>query len=507
MATARAADLEQAWVLLSGGEPAAARAVYESILRSEPLNHEAVFLLGIAHAELGNLPAALDQFTAITQLDPSHADGWFQRGVVALALARLEEATASLRRFMQERPDDTAGRFQYGYALACLGQYADAAPILARVLDAEPDNELARVVHAQSLVWTGEIAKAKDCFRRLTELAPNCVAGWYGMGLLHLTLGEYAAGWPLFEWGAVLKGDPPPPRGDECPRWDGRSDIRGKTLLLYADAGLGDTIQFSRFAPLVAAAGARVILRVPRSLVRLMRSVTGVDNVVANGAPLPPFDLSCPIMSLPFVLGITLDTLPDQVPYLWPTSPSVAAWHTRLASLRGLRVGLTWAAAPRPGGAIHFQNFSQRKSMALTTLAPLATVPGVSFVMLQIGEAGGQIRQSPLGITVNDFTELITDFEDTAGLIANLDLVISVDTSVAHLSGAMGRPVWLMNLFDTDWRWLLEREDSPWYPSLRVFRQPDPGNWGAVVSAVTAALRNLATVSLQPDSGFNPDPV
>ena len=493
------AALEQAWTLLTTGEPAAARAIYDGILRSDPLNQDAVFLLGIAHAELNDLPTALRWFQEITTLDPLHAEGWFQRGVVSLALARFEEAADSLRHFLRLRPDEMAGLMQYGYLLTYQGQYAAALPYLARVVATEPNNTMAQNLYAIALMSIGQFDAAKAGFRRLTAIDPDGAQGWASLGFLHLLLGEYAAGWPLYEWRAVP--DPPRPAGHTPPRWDGRTDLRGKTLLLHTDAAFGDMIQFCRFAPLAVEAGARVILAMQEPLVRLMRNLPGVAETVVNRSPLPPHDLSYPVMSLAFAFGITLDKLPGPIPYLWPMTRSVEAWKARIAHLPQPRVGLAWAAAPRPG-EISLQAFSQRKSMALAALAPLAGIPDVTFVMLQIGEAAGQARHPPPGMIIHDFTGYIQDFEDTAGMIANLDLVISVDTSVAHLAGAMGRPVWLMNLFDTDWRWMLDRDDSPWYPTMRIFRQPRPGDWDSVAQAVADALAELTANFKRADKGF-----
>jgi hypothetical protein len=261
-------------------------------------------------------------------------------------------------------------------------------------------------------------------------------------------------------------------------------------LLLHAEQGFGDTLQFCRYASLVGAK-ARVILEVQPPLVRLCSSLAGVAQIVAQGEPLPAFDLHCPLMSLPLAIGTTLDTVPCEVPYLAAAPELVAGWRKRLAGLDGLRVGLVWAGSPRL--ELDSSAMDRRRSITLATMAPLGEVSGVSFISLQKGEPAAQSPDAALGLALHDFTASLQDFADTAALIEALDLVISVDTSVAHLAGALGKPIWLLNRFDTCWRWLLNRDDSPWYPQLRQYRQPSPGDWSSVMREVRDALRHRVT--------------
>jgi hypothetical protein len=225
--------------------------------------------------------------------------------------------------------------------------------------------------------------------------------------------------------------------------------------------------------------------------VRLLAQLPGVATIIARGNPLPRFDLQCPLMSLPRALGTTLETIPAAIPYLDPEPLLAARWRERIAALPGLRVGLVWAGSPRtrhPRLAL----VDRRRSLRLAAMAPFAAVPGVSFVSLQKGPPAAQAGDPPPGLTLQDFTRELEDFADTAALIDCLDLVISVDTSVAHLAGAMGKPVWLLNRFDSCWRWLADRDDSPWYPQLRQFRQPTAGDWESAIGRAAEALRRLA---------------
>jgi hypothetical protein len=249
-------------------------------------------------------------------------------------------------------------------------------------------------------------------------------------------------------------------------------------LLIHAEQGFGDSIQFCRYAPLAAKRGFRVILEVQEPLVRLLHDAPGVDLVLCRGADLPAFDLHCPLLSLPLALGTTLTTIPA-VPSWLAVKPEI--WRTRLASLSGpgLRIGLAWA-----GKASNMAD--RRRSMAPARLAPLFAVPGLQFVCLQ------QAGPKPTGLPLIDFMHEMTDFADTAAVIANLDLVISVDTAVAHLAASLGKPVWLLDRFDACWRWLDGRRDSPWYPSLRLYRQQRAGDWEPVLAEVVRDLRQLA---------------
>lgn len=335
----------------------------------------------------------------------------------------------------------------------------------------------------------GRPAEALACYDRALAIRPDDVSAHFGRSRPLLLRGEYAEGWREFEWrrrGGTAEAIKL--RGFAQPQWQGE-DVAGKTLLLHAEQGFGDTLQFCRYASLVGAT-ARVILEVQPPLVRLCSSLAGVAQVVARGEPPPAFDLHCPLMSLPLAVGTTLDTIPSEVPYLAADPELVAGWRERLAGLDGLQVGLVWAGSLRPEPEL--SAIDRRRSITLAMMAPLGEASGVSFISLQKREPGAQSANAELGLALHDFTANLQDFADTAALIEALDLVISVDTSVAHLAGALGKPIWLLNRFDTCWRWLLDRDDSPWYPQLRQFRQPRPGDWNSALHAARDALQRRA---------------
>ncbi len=299
--------------------------------------------------------------------------------------------------------------------------------------------------------------------------------------------------------GAFMSGGKRRPTRSQCATLRSRcgsekSDIAGKTILLSEEQGLGDTIQFCRYAPLVAQRGARVILEVPPQLTRLAAGLAGVSQIVETGRPLPAFDLHCPLMSLPLAFKTELATIPAAIPYLKVDPDQSKAWQDRLGAKTKLRVGLVWSGGIRPNQPV---SVNQRRNIPLAKFAVLNN-PDVAFYSLQKGQPGeaelAELKHNRWsGPDIVDLTGAIGDFSDTAAFIDNLDLVITVDTAAAHLAGALGKPVWILNRFDTDWRWLLERADSPWYPTARLFRQDNPGDWDGVIQRVKAGLDRMAT--------------
>ena len=281
-------------------------------------------------------------------------------------------------------------------------------------------------------------------------------------------------------------------------RWDGE-DIAGRTILLHDEGGFGDTLQFIRYAPLLAENGERIVLRVQRPLVRLLRRSFPHLVIAGDDDPLPAHDLHCPMLSLPHVLGTRLETVPARTPYLTVCAESVQRWRERLTAARGdgaVSVGLVWAGSPRLGMP-QARAMNLRRSIGRAGLAPLAGVAGVQLVSLQYGSAE-LAPDWPPGPTLFDPMAEMADFDDTASLVLALDLVVTVDSAVAHLAGALGRPVWVLSRYDACWRWLAGRRDSPWYPTLRLYRQPRPGNWDAVLAEVVRDLAAFTATAMPP---------
>ncbi|MBN8900549.1 MAG: tetratricopeptide repeat protein, partial [Rhodospirillales bacterium] len=332
----------------------------------------------------------------------------------------------------------------------------------------------------------GQLDEAEAVCRAALDQDPDRIEARVNLALLLLARGDYVEGWRAYESRLLLPGAQT--RRFLQPQWTGATPPDGRTILLHAEQGFGDTLQFCRYAPLLAAAGARVLLEVPPALVRLAKTLTGVAAVVTAGDPLPPFDLHCPLMSLPVAFGTTLDSIPHSLPYLQADPVQEADWRQALAQVPGRRIGLVWAGSARLDHP-HAAALDRRRSVSLAALAPLAAIPACSFISLQLGVAAAQ--PSPPGMQLHDPTTHLHDFADTAAVIAALDAVVSVDSAVAHLAGAMGKPVFLLNRFDTCWRWLHGRDDSPWYPTLRQFRQPARHDWATPITQLAQALADF----------------
>ncbi|HEY1921762.1 MAG TPA: glycosyltransferase, partial [Tepidisphaeraceae bacterium] len=330
------------------------------------------------------------------------------------------------------------------------------------------------------------VARHQDAliaFKRALALRPDYASAHWNLSWTLLMLGELKAGWLEFEWRTQCAGGTPP-RPFHQPQWRGE-DLAGRTILLTAEQGFGDMIQMIRYAPLIAKRGGKIIVESPPELTRLFQSVDGVGQLVKQGESLPAFDLHCPLMSLPLAFGTTLETIPADVPYLTAPPDRVAAWQQLIGpSDSHLRVGLVWAGRPT-------QQFDRWRSSRFEYFAKLASAKSVRFFSLQKGSAATEARSAPAEMDITDWTTDLNDFSETAALIANLDLVIGIESAVTHLAGAMGKPVWAVLAHVADWRYMLNRSDSPWYPTMRLFRQPGPGEWEMVLDEVAGALKQM----------------
>jgi tetratricopeptide (TPR) repeat protein len=443
-------------VLKEGRAEEAVRCEREA-LRLDPENVEALNNLGIAMHALYALPEAENHFRGVLRLSPEHANATLNLGVIRQSLGYLEEAEMLYRRANALGADKARVCNNLALALAELDRLEEAETICRDALSANPEYPEAEV----------------------------------NLGMILLMRGKMREAWPHYEarWRV-----PPLSRQAKLPgaaRWTGDEPIGGRTILLLAEQGFGDTLQFCRYAPMVAKLGAKVVLAVPSPLSRLMRSLAGVDLVVSQDDVLPDFDFWCPLMSLPMAFRTGEETIPWHVPYLEADADAIAAWEKIIAAsgaTSGLRVGLVWAGERRPGQA-HATAIDRRRSINLSVMAPLGEVTGCVFVSLQVGPPAKQTEAAPFPLIEVD----LTDFANTAALIEVLDLIISVDTSVAHLAGALGKPVWLLNRYDSCWRWPRDRNDTAWYPTMRLFRQTSPGDWAGVIRRVVEALPGFRT--------------
>jgi tetratricopeptide (TPR) repeat protein len=409
-------------------------------------------------------------------------------GNAQLAAGQVDDAIVSFREALRLRPDDSECYYNLGNALRQQDRYDEAIRAYRRAISLQPGLLAAYNNLALAHQALRQFDQAIGALKQAIKLLPEYSMAHYNLGLLHLLRGEFENGWPEFHWRWKTREFAPLYPPVRVPMWDGTA-LHGKTILLHAEQGFGDTIQFARYIPLVAKRGGKIILQCHAELLELMRGIDGVQEIHEHGKPIPPIDTHCALMDLPMVMKTTLDTIPGSVPYLRTATTLAEYWRTRLRALgRGMKVGLVWAGRPS-----HREDRS--RSMTLQHLAPLAAAARVTFISLQKGDAAAQTMSPPQGMQLVDWAEDLSDFADTAALIASLDLVIAVDTAVAHLAGALGRPVWLLLPYTPDWRWLLEREDTPWYPTMKLFRQKNPGDWDEPIDQITDALRFLAVTS------------
>ena len=466
-----------------------ALASYDRALELKPDYAEALNNRGNALRD--RFETALAGSDETLSVDPNQAEALHNRGNALLGLRRLEEALASYDRALAIKPDYAEALHNRAHVLYQLWRPEEALASSDKALALSPAHAEASSNRGVVLQALGRLEEALASYAAAIALRPDFADAHFNEALCRLSVGDFATGWEKYEWRLRLQPAANVKRDFAKPLWLGKEDLTGKTVLLHAEQGLGDTLQFCRYAPAVAAKGATVILEVPAPLKSLLRTLPGVEQVVSEYDPSRPFDFHCPLMSLPLAFGTRLETIPAPVPYLWANPFRAAAWRERLAKFGGIKVGLVWAGSARLGnrGALLID---RRRSMRLQQVWPFGAIDGVTLVSLQKGEPASQTRPPPPGLALHDWTDELADFAETAALVAALDLVITVDTSVAHLAGALGRPVWVLNRHDRCWRWLLDREDTPWYPTMRLFTQPSPGDWASVVRRVSGELRDIA---------------
>lgn len=405
-------------------------------------------------------------------LKPTFAEAWNNLGLLMAAGGRLIEAVAAYRQALAGGPEKPEILNNLGNAFQALDRLKEAEETLRRALELAPHDGRLHLNLGGILQDRGTLEAAGQSYAQAVSLNPEDVDARLRLAMLTLLAGDLEAGLEAYEWRWRDPGFIEGTHHRDAPRWTGE-DIKGKRLLLWAEQGFGDAIQFARFAPLAAARGAEVSVECPKSLVRLFETLDGVAAVMEPGRDGEGYDFQAPLMSLPRTFGVTMETIPA-APYLF--SAATARREDELPA-SGLNIGLVWA-----GGKTHEND--RKRSLDPALLEPLTGLPGVNFFSLQAAAA-----KIPRGVAS---LARFADFAETAALIARLDLVISVDTAVAHLAAAIGRPVWVMLPFAPDWRWLLDRDDSPWYPTVRLFRQPSPGDWPGTVEAVAAALGRFA---------------
>ena len=474
--------------LLERGQAGAAIDAFKRSLALAPNHAASLYNLGNALLQAGSPVEAVEAFVQCLRVNPAFGAAYVNLATALGRIGLLEQARTMAELGIHYLPDLPEAKVCLANVLHDCAEYQAASELYAWALDREPDDARTLTGLGNTLHAMGRLAEALVVHDRAVAVAPGDADCHFNRATTRLAAGDFARGWEDYEW--------------RCQRAQGRKrhfgkswqgeDIAGCTILLHAEQGLGDTLQFVRYAPTMAQRGCRVVLEVQPPLVRLLQGMPNIHQVVAQGDDLPAFDLHCPLMSLPRAFATTLETIPAALPYLHADPEAVAAWNVKLPD-SGLRVGLVWSGSPHNDDAgAHL--IDRRRSIALNEFAPLADLPGIHLVSLQ-KHGTEQAWTCPPGMTLIDPMADVNDFADTAALIANLDLVIAVDTSVAHLAAGMGRPVWLMSRYDGCWRWLHDREDSPWYPGMRIYRQQCPHDWPAVIARIRDDLAHATTAS------------
>jgi Tfp pilus assembly protein PilF len=464
---------------------------FQQALQLNPQYFEAAENFGRLLLDLGRPAEALDYLDAAERLNPNSASVYRIRGICLQEANRLADAEADFARSIALAPDVAETHNNLGLLHWKLGRTDQAFASIDRAIALRPDFAAAFANKAWMLLDLQLLDQAFAAFRRSLAIDPNRASTIFSFALLQLLTGDFERGWAGREarWTASPLGLAD--LGFAQPLWRGEQPIAGKTIFLYCDEGLGDSIQFARYVPMMAALGARIILGVRPAIQQLLAGISGVAECTTREAAASlAFDLHCPLGSLPLAFKTRLDTIPLAQGYLpAPPAARVAVWEKRLGPRTRFRVGLVWSGDPG-------HKNDHNRSIALRALAPLLDCD-VEFVSLQKGVRDQDRAFLDERKDIIDLSEQLTAFSDTAALVSCLDLVISVDTSVVHLAGGLGAPVWTMLPFNPDWRWLINRNDSPWYSSMRLFRQPTRSNWASVVDNVRHELEALVSASRQ----------
>ena len=476
------------------GELDEAIACFRRALELIPDFAEAHFNLGNALRDQGNLDEAVECYRRTLELTPDFAHGHNNLGVVFNDQGKLDQAITCYRRALELKPDFAEAHTNLGNAFKDQGNLDEAIACYRRALELTPDNATVHSNLGNAFSDQGKLDEAITCYRRAVELKPDFAEAHLNRALTWLLAGDWQRGWLEYQWRWQTKEFAP--RRFSQPLWEGEP-LAGKSILLHAEQGLGDTIQFIRYAAVVKQHGGTVIVECQKQLLGLLAGCPGVDRLVGQGDDLPAFDVHAPLLSVPGILKTSLETIPARIPYVIPKPAILEQWRKRLIDIDGFKIGIAWQGNPKYLG-------DRLRSIPLRCLAPLARIPAVRLISLQKGVGDEQLAEVRDLFPVMDLGNCLQDFTDTCAAIRSLDLVIACDTAVAHLAGAMGAPIWVALPFVPDWRWLLDRSDSPWYPTMRLFRQTQPGDWQSVFQSIAAEL--AAAVSGRSSLGELPAP-
>ncbi len=453
-------------------------------IRLKPDYAEAYYNLGNVLVSRNQLEEAVTIFKHALAIKPDYGEVYNNLGLVLIDLGKAKEAAVILQQAVRLRPVPDSYN-NLGLALTDQGKFAEAEANYHQALHLNPNHADAHSNLGNSYKEQGRLEEAIACYQQALWLQPNLASTHWNRSLAWLQMGDYEKGWTEYEWRWKRKQTLPRPFPQ--PFWDG-SPLQGRTILLHMEQGLGDMLQFIRYAPLVKDRGGTVIAECPASLIPLFSSCAGIDRLVPESSGLPDFQVHAPLMSLPRLFGTTLATIPAIVPYLKVDEHLVECWREKIGSAAQFKIGIAWQGNPH-------HKWDRHRSIPLAQFAPLASIPGVRLISLQKGPGAEQLKDMatrfPLMDPGPELDSASGVFMDTAAIIKNLDLVITTDTAVAHLAGAVAFPVWLALSAIADWRWMFQREDSPWYPTMRLFRQTELGNWHPVFEWMASEVEKL----------------
>lgn len=477
--TSPGTELAKALDHAQAGRLAEAEQICRRILAADSGNVPALHLLGVVALKAGNPQAAVEVLSRATTADPRHALARSRLGTALQAGGRLEEAIACYRLAIQLDPQLAEAHYNLGTALSDQGDSRQAAEQYRQALRIRPAYPAALANLGAYLQEQGDETAALEHYEALLRLEPLAADAHYNRALILLSRGNWQQAWPDYEWRTRIANFPLHPRPE--PQWDGTA-LPDRTLLIHAEQGLGDSLHFVRYVPLIRGRFARVVLQVQDSLVPLLRE-SGYGDVCGFADPLPSIDVQTPLMSLPARMGTTPANVPVQMPYLKIDRSRVCRWRDLIPNSRAFRIGIAWQ-----GSTTHVGDRS--RSIPLKAFAPLAAIEQVQLISLQKFAGAEQLAEVPFPVsTLPDDWDERGAFLDTAALVEQLDLVITADTAIAHLAGAMARPVWVALGHRPDWRWLRSGATTPWYPTMRLFRQGSPGDWPGVFADICEALR------------------
>ena len=473
-------------VLLDLGRHEQALAAYDRALAIEPQNVDVLAARGLVLNALDRCKEAVETLDRALTLAPDHVLATRTRGVALLNLERLAQALADFERVLAQRPDDEDALYNVAFTLVASERDGEALAVYDKLLAINPRHVEALLGKGAALQNLTRFAEAVVVYDQVLAVDPHRADAHYSAATALLSMGDFQRGLAEYEWRrSIVPGIASVVQPFREPIWLGESPLRDKTLLIHAEQGMGDVLYAVRYVSRLARQGARIVLQVHAALKPLLGGLEGAARVVARGVPLPAFDCHCPAMSLPYAMKTELATIPAEVPYILAPADSVSHWREGLPQRGKLRVGIVWCGNPA------FKE-DRRRSLKLAQIEPILATADVFFVSLNPG-VGERERAAIAGRSnVLHLGNELRDFADTAAVIAQLDLVITSDTSVAHLAGAMGRPVWIMLGFAPDWRFAHDREQSSWYPTARLFRQNAPGDWAGVIERVRLEMTALA---------------